>query len=156
MAVCFAAWLGLATQRNGNRLVEVQKYVRPAVALSGEDQLPALPETAGPEALAIVYGGLYDAPTGGRLLAYWLWLPPPIMVGSPWPDIRLTFDLRMQQALNRSRVPGHAEDHSVASGQVLGSMNGRDFVSGIRLAIHGGVIMSSLAVEAKRTAADAA
>ena len=154
MPVFCVGWLALGSQMRGTKLTEVSGYIRPPVALCGEDKLPGIDGLTGQPA-TVLFGGVFDAPKGGRLLLYWQWNPPFCEVPGRWrgEEVRVIFDTRIQQALNRARtadVPGF----SIAASTSIGALNGSRIFAACRLGICDGLIMSTAAADARRAVAE--
>ena len=155
MPVFCVGWLALGTRIVGNKLTEVGGYIRPPIALCGEDKLPGVDGLTGQPATAL-FGGIFDAPKGGRLLLYWQWNPPFCEVPGRWrgEEVRVIFDTRIQQALNHARTadePGF----SIAASTSLGTLNGQRIFAACRLGIADGLIMSAIGAEARRASVEA-
>ena len=87
---------------------------------------------------------------------WWPWHPPFCMVpGTFQPiEVRLIFNMRVQHALNRCRLPD-APDFTIAAGQQVGTLNGQAITTGVRLSVCDGLLMSSAAADARRAPAEA-
>jgi hypothetical protein len=162
MPVTFVGFLALGTSVENHRLVEAKGYVRPSVCFSGHpnpDQTPLITGLVEPRHEFIRYGGIMDQLTGGRLLAYWEWLPPHFEirgdgVAYPCQDVMVSLEYRLNLGVNSART-GRPGSVSVDPGSVIGSVSGRPMTSGVRLAIeqNTGIIVSNAAAT---KAADAA
>ena len=142
MPVTFAGFLALGTGVENHRLVEARGYVRPPICFSGHpnpDQTPMIPGVTEPRNDFVRYGGMMDALTGGRLLAYWEWLPPHFEirgdgVAYPYQDVMVSLEYRLNLGVNSARA-GRPGSVSIDPGSVIGSVSGRPMVSGVRLTV---------------------
>ncbi len=155
MAVSIVGWLGLGTTFRHHKLIEPPAYTRPPVALTGEDMLPSISVSGGPPAI-IQWGGIFDAPKAGRLLMYWIWTPPYSPSPGLWRGLetRLIYNLPVQQALNRCLLPD-PPPFSVGVGNQLATLNGQMVTAACRLAVADGLLMASVAADARRAMAEA-
>jgi len=124
------------------------------IALTGEDQFPTVHNIGGPPAI-IQWGGAFDAPKAGRLLMFWIWTPPYSEAPGIWRGVetRLLFNLPVQQALNRCKLPDPPE-FSVGVGNQIATLNGQMVTAACRLSVADGLIMAATAADARRALAE--
>lgn len=141
--------LGIPTELSGG------SYARLAcgftgTALSGLTQTTSawVVAAAPSPAVPITYGLIYDAVTGGNLIAYFNWNGPYTLSTTAMPaqTINIVFNTYISTALNLALSGGSGTSGSLLdAGAQIGTVNGQPLLSGVRLGINpGGVLAAHL------------
>jgi hypothetical protein len=131
--------LGVLTELSGG------SYARLACAFTGT-ALSGLTQTVGPwvvataptPAVTSAYGGIFDALTGGDLLAYWSWTAPYTgsLTAFPQTVINIQFNVQISSALNLALIGGQGSSGSLIDlGAQIGTVNGQPLLTAIRMGI---------------------
>lgn len=143
------------TQTNTGVITELSggSYARLACAFSGT-ALTGLTQTVGPWVVATAptpavnsyYGMVFDALTGGNMLAYWTWSSPYTgsLTAFPSTTISMVFTGNYAQAINLAVTGGQASSGSlIDAGAQIGTVNGNPMLAGMRLNIGVGGTLSA-------------
>lgn len=137
--------LGVPTELSGG------SYARLACGFTGT-AMSGLTQTVGPwvvataptPAVPCVYGLMFDALTGGNLVAYWNWAPGTTgftgsLTAFPSTVINVSFTNNIAIAMNLALTGGPGTSGSLFdAGAQIGTVNGNPMLSGVRLAINSG------------------
>lgn len=134
--------LGVPTELSGG------SYARLACAFTG-NALSGLTQTtsawvvatAPTPAVPMTYGLIYDALTGGNLIAYFNWNAPytTSLTAMPIQTINIVFNTYISTALNLALVGGQGTSGALLdAGAQIGTANGNPLISGCRLGINPG------------------
>lgn len=141
---------GVPTELSGG------SYARLACGFTGT-ALAGLTQTVGPWVVATAptpavnsyYGLLYDALTGGNLIAYWTWNSPYTgsLTAFPSTVINIAFSNNYAIAINLALLGGQGTSGSfIDAGAQLGTVNGNPMLTGNRLTIApGGTLVAHTA-----------
>lgn len=141
---------GVPTELSGG------SYARLACGFTGT-AMAGLTQTVGPWVVATAptpavnsyYGLLYDALTGGNLIAYWTWNSPYTgsLTAFPSTVINISFSNNYAIAMNMAVTGGQGTTGSlIDSGAQIGTVNGNPMLAGNRLSIApGGVLAAHIA-----------
>lgn len=138
--------LGVLTELSGG------SYARLACAFTGT-ALSGLTQTVGPWVVATAptpavnsyYGAIFDAVTGGNMIAYWNWNPP--FTGSltafPSTVINISFNAYVQPSLNLSLLGGAGTSGALLdAGAQIGLAQGNPLLAGTRLSLQNGALVA--------------
>lgn len=137
--------LGVPTELSGG------SYARLACGFTGT-AMSGLTQTVGPWVVATaptpavpsVYGLMFDALTGGNLIAYWNWSPLATgftgsLTAFPSTVINVSFTNNIAIAMNLALIGGQGTSGSLFDqGAQIGTVNGNPMLSGVRLQINSG------------------
>jgi hypothetical protein len=123
-------------------------YARTPIRAGQMDQVDEVGPVPGPDEAPpseITHGAVYSAATAGHLLC-WFGLLPPFVVAPgriPRTEFRVLWDAPVLHALNRSLAhpdydPLSEDELDITRSLRLGTWNGQEMRSGIRLVVYGG------------------
>jgi hypothetical protein len=125
-------------------------YERQAIRCGSTNNIDEFGPIPGPEAappFAITHAAIWSAQKGGHLLCWFPLLPPFTVTPDPIPRTQFTvfFSSPVTHALNASHHPDYdpldaeADHLDITRGMVMGTLNGQEMRSGIRLVVYNGI-----------------
>lgn len=131
---------------------EATTYTRPAVTLTGSgvagltQSVSQITGPTGPANGILQYGAIFDALTGGNLIAYWPWNASPttgayiaVPANFPATAVNIVLNTYLGAALSLSSTGGQGSSGSlIPQGAQIGTVNGQPMIAGTILVISAG------------------
>lgn len=151
MAIFSGCFFALGTGiSNVGAFLEAGNYTRPAVNFTGNSiaglsqSIAQITGPTTPVGGVLTKGAIYDAVTGGNLIAYWDWnITTAVPNNFPALSAGVIFNSYLQSALNMSLTGGVGTSGStIDQGGLIGFFNGQPMVTGTKLAIQAGSLVA--------------
>jgi hypothetical protein len=98
----------------------------------------AAPPPASQFTSRITSAAIFDASTGGNIVASWDWPLPQVAVGSPFPSTLIIVRLG-----DRLAIQDFATGASILAGQLLGTLNDSPLIAGVDLTFSAGALVAA-------------
>lgn len=147
----FTGFFALGTGvSNIGAFVEATTYTRPAVnftgnALAGLSQaVGQITGPTGPVGGTLTKGAIFDAVTGGNLLAYWDWTTiTAVPANFAAVTLNVAFNSYLSATLNMSQGGGAGTSGAtIDQGAQIGTVNGQPMIAGTKLGIQAGTLVA--------------